>query len=116
MEIYARQGEVTIIRLSDDAEIPQWPKLLPEGGNLIVGHSETGHHHVIERPAAVEIVAKPGSGAMAVLRMLVTHPTRIIHLRSTDTHAPIDLPPGKYEIRGQQEYDPYAEAVRRAAD
>lgn len=115
MEHYARQGEVLILKLTEVA-LPAWPELEPEGGQLIVGHSETGHHHVIERPEAVQIVAKPDSGAMTVLRMIVTEPTRVVHLRGHDTHKPVDLPPGSYEIRGQVEYDPYAELARRAAD
>ena len=114
MEHYARQGEVLILRA--DGEIPKWPTLAMEDGHLIVGHSETGHHHVIERPEAVRIVKKPDSGAMTILRMIVTEPTRVIHLRGHDTHSPVDLPPGNYEIRGQVEYDPYAEMARRAAD
>lgn len=115
MEHYARQGEVLILKMAEDI-LPDWPALPMEGDNLIVGHSETGHHHVIERPAAVKIVAKPDTGAMTVLRMIVTEPTRVIHLRGHDTHRPVELPPGSYEIRGQQEYDPYAELARRAAD
>lgn len=115
MEHYARQGEVLILKVEDET-LPDWPALAMEGGNLIVGHSETGHHHVIERPAAVKIVAKQDGGAMTVLRMIVTEPTRVVHLRTHDTHAPVDLPPGSYEIRGQVEYDPYAEIARRAAD
>lgn len=115
MEHYARQGEVLILRITD-AALPAWPELAREAGRLIVGHSETGHHHVIERPEAVRIVRKPDTGAMTVLRMIVTEPTRIVHLRDHDTHRPIDIPPGSYEIRGQQEYDPYAELARRAAD
>lgn len=116
MEIYARQGEVTIIRLPDGSQLPNWPDLEREAGRLIVGHSETGHHHVIERPEAVRIVAKPDGRAMTIMRAIVTEPTRVIHLRGHDTHAPIDLPPGNYEFRGQIEYDPYAEEIRRAAD
>jgi hypothetical protein len=115
MEHYARQGEVTIMKLADDT-LPAWPALARDDGKMIVGHSETGHHHVIERPDAVRIVKKPDTGAMTILRMLVSEPTRVIHLRTHDTHAPVDLAPGVYEIRGQQEYDPYAELARRAAD
>ena len=114
MEHYARQGEVLILKT--EGAMPDWPALAMENGNLIIGHSETGHHHVIERPEAVKIVKKPDSGAMTILRMIVTEPTRVIHLRGHDTHAPVDLPPGDYEIRGQVEYDPYAELARRAAD
>lgn len=116
MEHYARQGEVLIIRMPDGTPLPEWPELGLERGHLIIGASETHHDHVIERPEAVKIVKKPDSGAMTVLRMIVTEPTRVIHLRGYDTHAPVDLPPGDYEIRGQVEYDPYAELARRAAD
>lgn len=115
MEHYARQGEVLVLRIAD-SNLPNWPTLVKEGGHLIVGHSETGHHHVIERPEAVQIVAKPDTGAMTVLRMIVKEPTRLVHMRGHDTHKAVDLPPGAYEIRGQQEYDPYMELARRAAD
>ena len=116
MEHYARQGEVLIIRMLDGTPLPEWPELGLERGHLIIGASETHHDHVIERPEAVKIVRKPDSGAMTVLRMIVTEPTRVIHLRGYDTHAPVDLPPGDYEIRGQVEYDPYVELARRAED
>jgi hypothetical protein len=115
IEHYARQGEVLILKTAD-AALPNWPELNLENGQMIVGHSETGHHHVIEHPEAVKIVVKPDTGAMTILRMLVTEPTRVIHLRGNDTHKAVDLPTGSYEIRGQQEYDPYAEIARRAAD
>lgn len=114
MEYIARQGEVSFFKISGD--LPAWPELPRENGALIVGHSETGHHHVIERPEAVKIVRKPDTGAMTILRMIVSEPTRVIHLRGNDTHKPIDLAPGSYEIRGQIERDPYADAIRRAAD
>ena len=62
------------------------------------------------------IVAKPDSGAMTVLRMIVTEPTRVIHPGPRHHPRAVDLPPGNYEIRGQVEYDPYSELARRAAD
>lgn len=115
MEYYARQGEVSVFKIADD-KLPDWPELARENGQMIVGHSETGHHHVIERPEAVKIVQKPDGGAMSILRMIVSEPTRIIHQRDTHTHTPIPLDPGVYEVRGQIERDPYADAIRRAAD
>ena len=33
MEHYARQGEVLILKLADDAKLPNWPALAMEGGN-----------------------------------------------------------------------------------
>ncbi len=36
-------------------EIPKEAKLIEKGHNLIVGHSETGHHHTLTVPKTAEI-------------------------------------------------------------
>ena len=114
-EKVAAQGEIKIYRLSDDAEIVGEP-LAPEGDNLVIGHSETGHHHVMDRAAAKAAVVKDAPEGMRILRLIVERPTELRHLRAHDTHAPIQFSPGKYEIRIGREFDPYAELARRGAD
>lgn len=42
-----RHGEVVLIPI---AKLPQKARKLEEGKSLIVGHSETGHHHVLTVP------------------------------------------------------------------
>ena len=113
-----RQGEVAFFLLTGKIEPAEgWAPLAREAGHLIVGHSETGHHHVIERPDGVSITASPNPPeGMAILRMIVAEPTRAIHLRGHDTHDAIPLAEGVYEIRTPVEYDHYADAVRRVAD
>lgn len=114
-EKIAAQGEIKIIRLSDDAEMMGDP-LAPEADGLVIGHSETGHHHVIDREAARAFVAPVAPEGMRIMRLIVEKPTELRHLRSHDTHAPIGLSPGKYEVRIGREFDPYADLARRVAD
>jgi 6-phosphogluconate dehydrogenase (decarboxylating) len=118
----AAQGELTIIRIGD---LPKSRKrmtdgftpLQPENGKYIVGHSETGHHHVLSRNDGVDIAVmdRPPEG-MRILRAILENPTTLEHLRQHDTHEPIMLEPGEYEIRIAREYDPYAELARQSAD
>lgn len=114
----AAQGEITIIRLGDvpaDKRL-SGAALKPEHGRLIIGHSETGHHHVIAaKGASVAVMERPPEG-MRVLRAILENPTSLEHLREHDTHEPIALGPGLYEFRIGREYDPYQEIARRQAD
>ena len=80
-----------------------------DDGKLIVTHSETGHHHVVD----VDVIdGKPNvimyaDGDNPLLAWLeVNRPATVKHLRSFDTHADITLPAGRYEIRRQREYVP----------
>lgn len=116
----AAQGEITIRRIGD---VPKDRRLLkgytpmkPEGGKFIVGHSETGHHHVIDaRDADVAVLDHPPEG-MRILRMILENPTSLDHLRGHDTHESIQVEPGEYEIRVAREFDHYQELARQSAD
>jgi len=116
----AAQGEITIYR-KDDADRRSFLKggtaLKAEKGRLIIGHSETGHHHVI-RAGGVDVMEMPAPTAgIRLLRMIVADPGKeLVHERGTDTHEGIGLPPGNYEIRIGREYDPYAQLARQQAD
>lgn len=117
---YAAQGEISIRRIGDLPEDMANPagytSLSPEGGRLIVGHSETGHHHVIDaRHGSVAVLDKPPEG-MRILRALITQTTQLEHLRPHDTHAPVTLEPGEYELRIAREYDPYEKLARQVSD
>jgi hypothetical protein len=84
-----------------------------EGQYYIVGHSETGHHHVIER-ARAEVFEAADDAFCAWIKTL-DKPADIEHQRDFDTHETIRLEPNKvYEVRRQREYAP--EGWRRAAD
>lgn len=117
----AAQGEITIIRVGDVPKSRKMPKgystMKPEHGQYVIGHSETGHHHVLSRNDGVDIAVmdRPPEG-MRVLRAILENPTALEHLRDHDTHEPIELEPGEYEFRIAREYDPYQELARQSAD
>jgi len=103
------QGDLMIRRID---EIPAGlVEATPEGGNYIVAHSETGHHHVVKERAAQMLIGKTNA---FIAYLDVAEPVVLEHLRSFGTHEPYLLAPGKYEVRRQREHVP--EGWRRAAD
>lgn len=118
--ISAAQGELYVRRVGDlpkSRGIPVGYTELPrEDGKLIVGHSETGHHHVLDGHAcSVAVMDRPPEG-MRILRAIVEGDTPLVHLRDHDTHEPIMFGPGEYEIRVTREYDPYEKLARQQMD
>lgn len=106
----AAQGDVLFRRI---AELPVGAtKEVPrEKGLLIVTHSETGHHHAVEAPDARLI-----EGKSALIAYLVVDGAyaEVVHHRPYDTHAPLTLPKGIWEVRRQREHTP--EGWRRVED
>ena len=83
------------------------------GGQYIVAHSETGHHHVIDW-ARAEVFEAADDAFIAYLKT-IGDGADIEHKRDFHTHETIGLAPNKtYEIRRQREYVP--EGFRRAQD
>ncbi len=87
-------------------------------GKIVVTHSETGHDHVmvLDREAEQPNVQIFTGNDPLTAWIKVNRPTALNHLRPHDTHESIMFSPGVYEIRRQQEYDPYQELARRVAD
>lgn len=110
----AAQGEITIRRID---KVPAGcTPMKPEGGKFIVGHSETGHHHVISAAGAdVQVLDRPPEG-MRILYAAIEQATQLQHLRDHDTHEAIGLEPGIYEFRVAREFDHYGELARQSAD
>jgi len=86
------------------------------GEELIIAHSETGHHHVIDRPdARVQLFAHPTNPLVSYLQLRGRAVVDIVHLRDFDTHEAQRLDAGKedsvWEVRRQREYDPIHERM-----
>ena len=108
------QGEIRTYRID---QIPGDVKpLAKERGRFIIGHSETGHHHVLEAERIQVFEADAAPEGMRVLYALLETPGELKHLRDFDTHAPQVFEPGAYMFRTDREFDPYAELARRVAD
>lgn len=115
----AAQGEIYIRRIDRPAKnfLAGGVPLKVENGRFIIGHSETGHHHVIER-GGIDVMEMPApSAGIRLLRMIVADPDKkLVHERGHDTHEELGLPPGSYELRIGREYDPYAQLARQQMD
>lgn len=110
----AAQGEISIRRVTS---VPKSVKpVTAENGWFVVGHSETGHHHVMERAGAQLFEAETAPAGMRILYAILDEPNTLTHMRDFDTHEPIRFQPGVYEFRLGREYDPYAELARGQMD
>lgn len=110
----AAQGEALFRKIE---ELPAGlTEVAPENGRLIVSHSESGHHHVMDAGTVTLLRPDPERvpDGMAILYAIVREPTTLEHLRPHDTHEPILFAQGNYEIRLQREYTP--EGFRRVQD
>ena len=112
--VTAAQGELCIKRI--DAVPGNAKPMAAANGRYIVGHSETGHHHVLLADRARVFEAPNAPAGMRVLYAILDAPNELQHLRPHDTHETIGLQPGMYEIRSGREFDPYAELARSQAD
>lgn len=113
------QGDVLFRRVS---AVPANAKRVERKGPLIVAHSETGHHHVVEQDH-VSMFEVPGNPLVAYLQLEgpceMGGGIDVVHQRPWDTHETVRLlgtPAGSdvFEIRRQREWAP--EGWRRVAD
>jgi hypothetical protein len=110
----AAQGEISIRRIERLPEdvVP----LKPENGHYVIGHSETGHHHVMTLDRKRVFEAKNPPAGMRVLFAILDVPAELVHQRGHDTHETIEHEAGIYEFRLGREFDPYAELARAVQD
>jgi hypothetical protein len=96
------QGDIYIVRV--DMKVPKDAvEVAPEGKHIIVTHSETGHHHVMEKEK-VRMYKLPDDIMKCLL--IVNDPVALKHLRTYDTHESIWFEKGTYLVRRQREYTP----------
>lgn len=98
----AAQGDLLIRRI--EALPGELVERSAVDGVHVVAHSETGHHHTLPS-SGVAIMDAPSSRGMLAYAV-VTEPATLTHHRPWDTHRPLTLEPGIYELRRQREYTP----------
>ena len=101
--IIGAQGEITIFAV--EGALPAGVVPFTERdqrGRPIISHSESGHHHVLER--AVEVFEKSDApGGMRVLYALLDAPTDLVQ-DADNAHGKHTLPAGLIEFRIAREY------------
>ncbi len=93
------QGDVLFIRVD---ELPDDVTADGQNETVIVAHSETGHHHVIERGAVRYTSPNPLIAYLEVQWEFA----ELLHKRSSDTHKPFGLANGVWKVVRQREYTP----------
>jgi hypothetical protein len=108
-----RQGECLFIQVDEfEDDNKDYNNVEPENGQLIIAHSESGHHHVIDRPKQADLLINKTNQFIG--RLVVNDDCEVKHLRSFHTHETLKLPKGKYVLRYRREYTP--EGLRRVQD
>lgn len=72
-----------------------------EHGKMILGHSETGHHHVLEPVDKTIPVSKAAQALIdstndLIVDLKIVNDCQLVHMRGHDTHGGFILPPGEY--------------------
>ena len=91
-------------------------KALPKGKVskhklFVVGHSETGHHHVVESKTAFDVIQEFNN-----LFIEFKEEAKLFHKKSHDIHETLTVKPGTYQIFRAKEYDPFQKIMREVWD
>jgi hypothetical protein len=110
-----RQGEV---RMEPIEKLPECEmrRIEPKNGVIIVGESESHHHHVLDADGVT--VMERTSGLPRGMRMLYAIVEKQTILRQTagNPHGAHVIEPGTYEIPIKREFNPFTEQARMVAD
>lgn len=105
-----RHGEVVITPVD---ELPAQIETIFEGKEYIVGHSETGHHHV----AVGDITMfRPVGADDQTLFMRVNKDSKIEHRKAFDKHETKLLLKGLYTVTIKKAYDYFAKVLTEVRD
>lgn len=108
MEIRAvRHGEVLLVPI---IEVPNTK--FAKHNKFIVGHSETGHHHVLESKTEFDVAEL--DKAMLIVRLF--EPADLVHQKTINAHKTLTVPAGTYKIVHKTEYDPFQKIKREVWD
>lgn len=82
---------------------------------FIAGHSESGHHHILEceKEFMVTEIEQKGEKITYVDIIAIA---KVIHKKSIDIHETRTLSPGKYQIIPAVEYNPFTKIMQRQFD
>lgn len=107
-----RHGEVVIYPID---KIPEDAKLVEEGTSIVIGHSESGHNHILDitrsQGVTVKMYEKDGKTYLDI--PLMAHLT---HQKTTEKHKTQVFNPGIYIREIRECFDPTEKIMRRVKD
>ena len=83
-------------------------------GSFIIGHSEQGHHHLLENNTGTLVRSGTEEG-MKILHVIVKNPSRI-YQDAANPHETQMLDEGEYIIIPSRSFDPLTQQARRVMD
>jgi hypothetical protein len=107
VEQMGAQGDLLIMRID---RLPDGLKEEKCGDRIVVAHSESGHHHILETHEARLF---RGADPFTCYLQLAGE-SQVVHNRTFDTHGTLSMGPGIWAFKNQREYQP--EGWRRACD
>ena len=109
-----RHGEVMITPV---AEFPENLEQIYQGKEFVVGHSETGHHHLAVAGIGGTITMfRPAGADDSTLYMRVSRDSRVEHIKTHDRHETKTLFKGLYTVTIKKAYDYFAKAMMKVQD
>lgn len=113
-ELTNAHGEVNFFRIVEGSLNTQgFTEVKPEKGSYIVGHSESGHNHILEAHGVT--VMEHTSNGMRMLHAILLNPVALKQSAGAP-HKQQTVEPGEYFITNNVEYNPFLEQARRVAD
>lgn len=101
-----RHGEVVLTPVT---EVPKGKT--SKQTSFIVGHSETGHHHVLQ---GTEFEVTEISKNELYIRLF--QPGKLVHQKQVDKHKTLPVSPGMYKISYKTEYSPWTKLISKVQD
>lgn len=86
-------------------KLPEGLEIVEQGKRVIVGHSESGHHHVAVCDSTNLAMLKPKGADSPDLYLEVSAPAYIEHLKPYDRHVTKPIAPGYYFVNPKMAYD-----------
>ena len=106
-----RHGEVVLKQVD---KLPEGAKLIESGESVIVGHSESGHHHVLTVARGTGIVKMYEIDGKTYLD--IPRKADLVHEKSAESHGTQTFAPGIYIREIRQSYSYASQQMRRVLD
>ena len=101
-----RHGEVILIPVS---KVPKGK--VEKHKSFIVGHSESGAHHVLESDVDYDVIFDK-----LEVYLLLNRKATLVHKKTVNKHRNVIVKPGVYRINHKVEYNPFTKATERVFD
>jgi hypothetical protein len=103
-----RQGEVMLLPV----------QAMPKGDaarydSFVVGHSETGHHHVLESDTQFEVM---NDDKKHTLYVHLFEPAALVHQKRIEAHETLTVQSGIYQVLHKTEWDPWSQLTKIVFD